>query len=122
MTAFSVLGNCRTDERFAGAQADNQHQQADDGGENGPPDENVGEMHDRTPLPVDRDGMGVELRHQMVVDHDRYAVAQLHLAGDDDCVAILDSVQYRHLVAAGRAGLTNTWRTISLGWPSASLP
>ena len=59
----------------------------------------------RCALLVRRRRVRVVRRQQLVVDDHRRAVAQLHLAGRDDHVALVDAAQDRHLIAARRAEL-----------------
>ena len=88
-------------QRVVGADAEHQDQQADDGGEDRPANENVGEVHGAR-LTVDRDRSCLSRRRHRVIDHHHRPIVQLDLAGSDDGVALLYASEDGHLVAARR--------------------
>src|SRR5258708_18909418 len=55
-------------------------------------------------LLVYRSWVGVGCRSNRVVDHERRAIAELHLAGGDDGLAVLDAGEDRHLVSTLQTG------------------
>ena len=101
-----------------GAQTEHEDQQADDAGEDRPVDEDVGELHFGWPCSVlallnqiqrlspSQNRVGAPRRARRVVDDDHLdAVAQLHLAGGDHALALAESVEHLHLIAAHVAGV-----------------